>query len=149
MAIATYPNPDPIPSPRHKPVRRPQRARTRVDSLRNTLRLPLGLSITKRFFNRKPKSKDGNTISENLHQKVDLINGREARKSTSNIPDKLIPFPLSSTSSSPSEAAWQSYNFSFPLPSHESQKMPPSFSCSNIVDVAGIRGRAYAENAEV
>lgn len=61
---------------------------------------------------------------------------------------------------------WTSHNFSFPLPAEltgkpfrDSQvtsatempkkKLPPSFSTSHIVHISGIRGRAYAENAEV
>jgi len=58
---------------------------------------------------------------------------------------------------------WISHGFSFPLPTeplnNESRKssttsmtqkrLPPSFSTSHLVEISGIRGRAYAENAEV
>lgn len=56
----------------------------------------------------------------------------------------------SDTPSSTPSAAPRTFNFAFELPEalHAGDELPPTFASSNVVS-AGVRGRVYAENADI
>jgi hypothetical protein len=176
MAIATYPPPvhpplTPVRSRRQgrrPPVRNAGATREGARALNGGHSLtqrfkPLSLRNTIRnIFEKRSQNEDASPLSEKdgpFFDKSDLARAQTTR--TSWIPPAPIQPP------EPAKIEWSSHGFSFPLPTEPpiqdnrisrmtattagivAKKLPPSFSTSHVVQVSGVRGRAYAENAEV
>jgi hypothetical protein len=165
MAIATYP---PVNNLTLNPVRNRRHGKRRpgketADGLSRELTFSSrikSLSVRNAFksmFERKSQNEDAGPFpGQNTQDQPGLARAQTTRTSSWVQPNHIQVLERS-------QEEWISHGFSFPLPTEPStsdprestntnltrKKLPPSFSTSHVVQISGVRGRAYAENAEV